>query len=215
MASIDSDPALQSFLRVLESRKVMIEADRARKVSALSALRTIQLGELANQEERNLRGVNDEFESRGLFRSGGRLEDRADVVQQINEGRARSEFDLAEGSSEANRFATSQLASLSQQRASEEISARARLADREFQMASQARAERLAQEERERWEAEQSRLQSLYNSAASAGTVPYQGFTTAPSVRTSTAAVPDHPSSIKLRPRTVVALPTQQVTGPR
>jgi len=143
----------------------MTEAERLRRLAALRASHAIQMSEFSNAQERGLDDVNDEFGSRGMFRSGGRLEERADLIQQINEQRARSEFNLAEGSSEANRQAQNVLAELAQSRAEQEISARARIADREFQMASQARAEALAKQQRDDWLAEQARLQALYNSS--------------------------------------------------
>ncbi len=183
MSVLDNDPAFQSFLRTLNERRTMITADRDRQRASLLARRNIRFGELANQETRGLEGVDDTYEDRGMFRSGGRLESRADLIQQINEGRAQEEFNLAEGQSQANRTAASSLAGLAQQRAEQEISARARLSDREFAVASQARSERLAKEERERWEAEQRRLQSQYNSSGGSGGG-YSPYTQPPVKRT-------------------------------
>lgn len=168
MTSLASDSGYQSFLRILDSRRTMVEADRQRKIAALVAARDLKFSELLNRETRDLENVDDTFEGRGLYRSGGRLEDRADVTQMVNEDRARTEFELATQTSDTTALATNQLAGLSQQRVSEENAARGRISQRELAMAAQAQSERLAQEERSRWEAEQKRLQALYDAQAAA-----------------------------------------------
>ncbi len=167
MANLGSDPGFQTFLRTLDSRRSMVEANKNRKIAGLLARRQLEMAEFGIQEEQQLGEVDDNFEDRGMFRSGGRLEDRADVIQNVNADRARSEFNLAEESSAANRSAASELAGLSTLQVQEENAARGRITQRELAMAAQARSERLAAEERSRWEAEQKRLQALYDRQAS------------------------------------------------
>lgn len=240
MATIGDDPGLQSFLRTLTSRRSQVEAERNRRLAALMARRGIEMAEIGVEEQQQGEQVDDDFEGRGLFRSGGRLEDRADVVQNANTLRARTDFNLAEESASANREAAMQLSGLSSQRAQAEMDARQRIADREFALASQARAERLAAEERSRWEAEQKRLQALYDREAARSRSSSGGFslsaprsfTTAPTRRVPSRINPSPGSgtargrayssalarsrgSTSTRRPTRRATTTQRYTGPR
>ena len=190
MADLGSDPGFQTFLRTLTNRRTAIEANRKRRIASLLARRNLDLADIGIGEERKLEGVDEDFESRGMFRSGLRLEDRADVVQDANALRARAEFDLAEDTAEAGRQAASELAGLSTLRAQEEMSARNRIADREFRIAEQARAERLAAQQRADWLAEQQRLQALYDRQAGGGGGGGGGSRPVSTVRTYSTAPP-------------------------
>lgn len=221
MAELGSDPGFQSFLRTLEQRRTMVEAEKIRRLQALLARRDLEMAELDIREEQEGDAVDDDFEARGLFRSGGRLEDRADVLQTIGAQRARAEFNLAEDSALANREAAGSLANLATMRAQEEMSARQRIADREFAMAQQARAERLAAEERARWEEEQRRLQGIYDrqfaylqsqNSAAASQPAARTYTTAPAARTPTRSAARVIPSTENSPRSRTTTTTRSRT---
>jgi len=168
MANLGSDPGFNSFIQQLEQNRAAALAEDARRRASNQAARDLTFGELVNREEQGLDLVDDDFEGRGMFRSGGRLEGRADLVQGINELRTRADFDLAEGNAQSGRDTARILSDLATRRIAEENAARGRITQRELAEAAQAQAERLAAEERQRWNEEQKRLQTLYDAQAAA-----------------------------------------------
>lgn len=118
------DPAYAAFMRTMRQREGTIEADRAARARELANQRTIAQAAFDRQEQRGLRQVDNAAEARGMYRSGGRIRNRAQLAGDIAVGRAEQELNYSNQQNELNRRAAAELADLSRQRDEQEIATR-------------------------------------------------------------------------------------------
>ena len=93
--SLYSNPAFLAFLR---SSGLGIETaanDVAKREGAINVALASKIPELQEQGRRNLRGIDNSFESRGVFRSGTRMDKRAESEYDTNNLIAGAETDAA------------------------------------------------------------------------------------------------------------------------
>lgn len=138
------DAAFSAFARQMRRRQSQIEADTAMRRGEIDRSRQLARLALDRQRAAALNRVDDDFEARGMFRSGGRIQRRADAVRDSALRQAQLDQQTAEQQADVNRQASSQIADLSRQRDEQEIAARNRLTDRSIRDAQRdALAQRL------------------------------------------------------------------------
>lgn len=122
-----ADSAYTAFDRQRRHRELEIESDRLARTAALQRQRQVAGAEFDRQRDLGLSAIDREAESRGAYRTGGRLRKRGELVQRIAGERSRSELSSIDQEAELNRQAAAQVADLSRQRDEQEVAARRRL----------------------------------------------------------------------------------------
>jgi hypothetical protein len=87
------------------------------------------------QRRQSEQGVSDSWESRGLFRSGGRLVDTAEKRTQVDRNQALAHQSMTDTYSGQESDVTRQIAALRRQKLEQETAARQRLTSRDAQTA--------------------------------------------------------------------------------
>lgn len=131
-----ADPAYAAFMRASNQQAGTIEADRLQAQRNLENQRRIDAARLDRQQEIGLQKVDDAAEARGMFRSGGRIEDRAELAKDIAFQRGEQEVDFTTRGQKIQRDAAQELAKLSRQRDEQEIATRNTLTQQSIQEAA-------------------------------------------------------------------------------
>lgn len=126
-ADLNKDAQYRAFLRQMAFDETQIQSglDRAR-TSALNKIAT-QAPLYDQQRAQSGRAVNDSFESRGMFRSGARLDERAQRRDAIDLSQRQFEQSQRTSIQDAEYSAANDLARLRRQRMEQELAARDRL----------------------------------------------------------------------------------------
>lgn len=127
------DPAYSAFMRSLRARESEVREDLDFTRSRIERQRLLASDLRDRQIEQGTDRINQSAESRGMFRSGGRLRDLAENRADIDRNFSRQELGFADQEAEATRRATRQLAQGSRSRDEAEIAARNRLTQRSIQ----------------------------------------------------------------------------------
>lgn len=127
------DPAYSAFMRSYNQRSATVNADKVAREREIANTRDIAAAGFQRKLTEGNRQVDDDAESRGMFRSGGRLNKRARLAEGIAFERSTAENQYANQASELNRAASGDLSELSRKRDEEEIAARRRLSTRTIQ----------------------------------------------------------------------------------
>ena len=131
------DPAYAVYMRNMRQREATIEADRKARAREIENQRVIANAGIDEQQRQGMRNINDSAEARGMYRSGGRISDRADLAKNLAVTRAQTELASTTQQNELNRTAASELASLSRGRDEQEVETRQRLTNQSIQEAAE------------------------------------------------------------------------------
>lgn len=121
------DPAYSAFARTLRAKHATISADRDARLQTIRNQRALSTAGLDLRQEQGLQQVDNDAAARGMYSSGGRVEARQRLLQQIAQDRATQENDYTQQEADTVRQASNDIGSLSQQRDEEEVAARGRL----------------------------------------------------------------------------------------
>lgn len=122
-----ADPEYASWFRQMGLRES--EAQGALAAAREAALRRVgaQRSMFSEQQRQAVRNVDDNAEARGMFRSGGRLQELSRVGTEFDRQRSAYETSVADSLAEAERNTASQIADLRRQNAERIVQTRDRL----------------------------------------------------------------------------------------
>ena len=127
------DPAYAAFMRGNNQQAGTVEADRIQATRNLQNQQRIATAKFDLNEKRGLEKVNDEAESRGMYRSGGRIKNRGDLVTDIGMQRGEQAVNNSERQNTVQRDAANELARLSRERDKQEVVSRNNLTNKSIQ----------------------------------------------------------------------------------
>lgn len=126
-ADLLADSQFSRFLRRMQFDESSIQSSLQAAQEAARRRINSQAGQFDIQREQSSSNIDDDFESRGLFRSGGRLAKLAESGNLISTSQRQFEDSTRGGIAEMERQAAGQIGDLRRQRAEEELDARDRL----------------------------------------------------------------------------------------
>ena len=129
-AALMADQSYSAFLRKMQFNESQIQSSLQAAQEAAARRIQGQAGMYDKQREQSQRNVDQNFESRGMFRSGGRLKTAAEGRTAIDYQQTQFETGVQEEKARMEREAASSIADLRRQRAEEELGARDRLTQR-------------------------------------------------------------------------------------
>lgn len=128
-AQVLSDPEYAAWFRGMQ-------LDESQTQSALAAARDAAMRRIGvqnsmydTQQKQAEQNVNDNAEARGMYRSGGRLQQLNDTTTEFDRQRAAYNNSVSESLSEAERDAARQLAELRRQNAERVLATRTRMTE--------------------------------------------------------------------------------------
>lgn len=124
-----ADPAYAAYLRGMQFSESQIQSSLQAAQEAAQRRITQQAGTFDTQRRDSERSVDQSFESRGMFRGGGRLLESAERRAQIDLSQNQFETGVLESSAQAEREAAESIAQLRRDRAEQELAARQRLTE--------------------------------------------------------------------------------------
>ena len=189
--SLANDPGLQAFLRIKSLQQAEIEADRVAKLAEIRAVRDAAKMSIELQEKAGARDINQDYEARGLYRSGGRVEDLEEFRDATNQAYFDEDLQFNIGANTLNRESMREITALERRTELERAAALDRENQKRLLEATALRQQEQALYARQQYEAqirfqqeERDRRAALASSASSAGgtsggssLVPGAGFT--------------------------------------
>ena len=129
-APLLADQSYAAFMRRMQFDESQIQSSL--QAAQEAAVRRIQgqAGIYDKQREQGAKGVDQGFESRGMYRSGGRLNALNESRMGIDVQQRQFESGVQESKAQMERDAASKISDMRRQRAEEELSARDRLTTR-------------------------------------------------------------------------------------
>ena len=131
-STLYQDPAYAAFMRRANRDEANIENDRIARQEALRRQAALNMSGYATAERQGLANIANEFEGRGMFRSGGRLKRQGEFGAEMGRQRAQTELSTAEGLSGADRDSARNVGEIRGKRGEEEIATRQRLTQRDM-----------------------------------------------------------------------------------
>lgn len=122
-----ADQQYNTFLRKMQFDESEIQSGLVAAKEAARRRIDAQSGLYDQQRMQGARGVDDSFEARGMYRSGGRLKSLNENRMGIDRQQAQFESGIHSQSAEAERQAAGKIAEMRRNRAEQELAARDRL----------------------------------------------------------------------------------------
>lgn len=129
VAPLLADNNYSQFLRGMQFNESQIQSNLQAAQEAARRRITGQAGQYDLQRQQGLQNVDESFESRGMYRSGGRLAKAGEVQRAVDLNQRQFEEGIYEGTAQMERDAAQKIADMRRQRAEEELGARVRLTE--------------------------------------------------------------------------------------
>lgn len=127
------DPTYAAFDRARRTQALQVQNDLDKSQADLATQRRIAGVKFDSAQREGLQTANDLAESRGMFRSGGRLQARGEVTRDVQQARSENELNYVTGRRDLQDNANRQIQDLSRERDEQELAARTRLTNQSIQ----------------------------------------------------------------------------------